>query len=165
MPLTYTPIATNTLGSAAADVTFSSIPSGYTDLVVVMQTQSTAGSFANLNIQFNGDTGTNYSRTILFGNGTSAGSGRSSNANEITVNTMPTAGQGFWTIVKLDIMNYSNTTTNKTVLDRASLLNDAAFASASLWRSTSAINSIKIYSSSGNLNTGSTFSLYGILAA
>jgi hypothetical protein len=165
MPSTYEPIATSTLGSAAADVTFSSISGSYTDLIVVMQTQSTAAGFANLNIQFNGDAGTTYSRTILYGNGTTAGSGRSSNANEITVNTMPTSGQGFWTIVKLSIMNYSNTTTYKTVLNRADLLNDAALASVSMWRSTSAITSIKIYSSSGNLNTGSTFTLYGVKSA
>ena len=33
---TYTPIATTTLGSAQADVTFSSISGSYTDLVLII---------------------------------------------------------------------------------------------------------------------------------
>jgi hypothetical protein len=73
MAITYEPIATTTLGSAAADVTFTSISGTYTDLVLVAVTQiGSSGDY--LGVQFNSDTGTNYSRTRLSGNGTSASS-------------------------------------------------------------------------------------------
>jgi hypothetical protein len=61
---TYVAIAEQTLGTAAASVTFSSIPGTYTDLVLVLSVQDASGNtFA---LQFNGDTSTNYS-TVLTG--------------------------------------------------------------------------------------------------
>jgi hypothetical protein len=59
------------------------------------------------------------------------------------------------------LQNYSNTTTNKTAISRFSSTTGDVAAFASLWRSTSAITSIKIYQVSGNLNTGSTFTYTG----
>ena len=70
---TYTPIATQTLGSSAASVTFSSIPGTYTDLMLISFAQGQASGGDNrLVLQFNGDTATNYSSTYLIGNGTTA---------------------------------------------------------------------------------------------
>ena len=40
MPATYEPIATTTLGSAATNITFSSIPATYTDLRLVLVARS-----------------------------------------------------------------------------------------------------------------------------
>ena len=71
---TYTPIATTTLGSATGAVTFSSIPSIYTDIVLVCN--DIRNGAAVTAIQLNGDTGTNYSQTLVAGNGTSAVSSR-----------------------------------------------------------------------------------------
>ena len=65
----------------------------------------------------------------------------------------------------INIMNYANTTTNKTVLTRYSDAANNIEANAGLWRSTAAINSIALAMSSGNLIPGSTFTLYGILKA
>jgi len=62
-------------------------------------------------------------------------------------------------------MNYSNTTTNKTVIGRHNGASGPV-ASVGLWRNTAAINSIRISNSSAvNFTIGSTFSLYGIKAA
>jgi len=74
---TYTPIATTTLGSSATSYTFTSIPSTYTDLVIVAQIKGDTTTY--LNLRFNGDTGSNYSRTTLSGNGSTASSERRSN--------------------------------------------------------------------------------------
>ena len=90
MASTYTPIATTTLGSAVNSVTFSSIASTYTELVLVIQYQSAANCVAN--ITFNNDTATNYSTTYLSGNGTSAASARGS--NEACIGTVY-SGAGF----------------------------------------------------------------------
>jgi hypothetical protein len=64
-------------------------------------------------------------------------------------------------------MNYSNSTTNKTVLSRGGNAATWVTTNVGLWRNTAAITSIKVFASDGtsNMNSGSTFSLYGILAA
>jgi hypothetical protein len=45
---TYTPLATQTLGSAAASVTFSSISGAYTDLVLVLNIKSTSSNYPTM---------------------------------------------------------------------------------------------------------------------
>ena len=166
---TYIKIASNTVGAGgAASVTFSSIPSTYTDLVLVTNFQQASGS-TTCAIRFNGDTGTNYSMTVLSGSGVGAVSARSSSVDLIYVpywsNTANTP-----TSTIHNIMNYSNTTTYKTVISRtsstrASDASMATIAEVDLWRSTSAITSIEVFGRSVNFNTGSTFTLYGIKAA
>jgi hypothetical protein len=159
MPSTYEPIATQTLGSAASSVTFSSIPSTYTDLVLVAAYECTNND-QFLNIQFNSDTGSNYSNTNLFGDGSSATSNRTSSATAVRAAFY---GSGQSNAI-VNIMNYSNTTTNKTVVSRD---NTSTFvvARVNLWRNTSAISSMVIAPSGFNIASGSTFTLYGIKAA
>jgi len=162
---TYEPIATTTLGSAQANVTFSSIPQGYTDLVLVIN-----GAFSTaetIGIQYNSDTGSNYSSTILAGSGSAASSGRNSNQTGLTIGT-----NGYFTTTiiansLIQIQNYSNTTTFKTTLSRSNNASVGLDAIVGLWRSTTAINSIKLYGfySGYNFASGSTFTLYGITAA
>lgn len=156
----YTPIATTTLGSAAASYTFSSIPSTYTDLVVIFSgKQGTSTDF--FSIQVNGDTGSNYSLTDLYGTGASAGSFRASNVTKI--GRLPVVNDS---MAKINIMNYSNTTTYKTILSRGDSAADSTHAVVGLWRSTAAINSVTlVFDSGGTFATGSTFTLYGIAAA
>jgi hypothetical protein len=157
---TYTPIATQTLGSAAASVTFSSIPQGYTDLVLIVNGGQSVAT-ANGGLQFNGDTGSNYSTTYLRGNGTSATSTRASNETLTRIDGLgwPTSNNAN-SIVQ--IQNYSNTTTYKTVLTRYNAAVYGTEAIVGLWRSTSAINQIVVKSEAYNWTSGSTFSLYGI---
>jgi hypothetical protein len=65
------------------------------------------------------------------------------------------------------MMNYANTTTNKSLLSRASWGDYSLMrAIIGLWRNTNAINTIKILTANGNnFDVGSTFTLYGIAAA
>jgi hypothetical protein len=158
---TYTPIATQTLGSAAASVTFSSIPQGYTDLVVVANRLSVG--LDNLTMQFNGDTSTNYSFTNMWGNGSTAGSARGSNTATPYLDYYAASEPSFPAPVIMNIQNYSNSTTYKTTLARGSNAARGVDATVMLWRSTAPITSIllKCYSST-NFTTGSTFSIYGI---
>ena len=155
---TYTPIATTTLGSAAASYTFSSIPSTYTDLVLIINPNS---SVDNMNFRFNGDTGTNYSNTWLFGSGSSALSTRGTNRTTIAGTV-----SGGWEIVRFQIMNYSNTTTYKSTLNRADDAANYVGTNVGLWRSTAAINSVTIVAGGpGDLPAGLMATLYGITAA
>ena len=162
---TYVSIATQTLGSATASVTFSSVSGAYTDLVLIANPikSSTGGDML---LQVNASTsGTLYSFTVLGGDGATAGSTRVPNYNYIYtdyysgLSTAPTPHI-------INFMNYSNTTTYKTILMRANSAVNGVDAIVGLWRSTAAINEIKLYPTSGaNFESGSTFSLYGILAA
>ena len=161
MPITYTPLATNTLSSAAASVTFSSISSAYTDLVLVCNFINTIGQ-TDHGVRFNSDTASNYSRTQLYGTGSAAGSNRAS--SETLMNFLGYIGTS-WGVSIMQIMNYSNTTTYKTALNRANGASNQVVAAVGLWRNTNAITSLNIIASGGTFAIGSTFTLYGILAA
>jgi hypothetical protein len=166
---TYVPIATTTLASTASGVTFSTLGS-YTDLVIVVTGYNTTSPSDAPIIRFNGDTATNYSDTELYGNGTTAGSGRMSNNTYITtqrsggfsnVSTQPG-------MVIINVMNYGNSTTYKTVLVRsgiASATYPSTEAIVGMWRNTAAITSVSVTFASTLFAIGSTFSLYGIKGA
>jgi len=159
MPKTYTPIATTTLSSSTATVTFSGIPSTYTDLVIICSLgASNAGQ--DFKLQFNGDTATNYSTTIFRGTST-----RSTSASFIYLDYTGATQNVVQSQYNININNYSNATTYKTVLTRYSDAANNVEANVGLWRSTAAINSIALAMTSGNLIPGSTFTLYGILKA
>ena len=162
MPATYEPIATTTLGSAAASINFSSISSTYTDLKVVLQFAPSNDDRAICT--FNSDTGTNYSVTTLVGNGSTASSARSTSANYIQPSRNAGAANEEQLVI-MDIFSYAGST-NKTVLsDVAADRNGAGVTvkSVNLWRSTSAINEINFTLLNGNnYKIGSTATLYGI---
>ena len=163
MAKTYTPIATQTLTTSAASVTFSSISGAYTDLVLVANAGQVAGN-NGFRFQVNSDTATNYSYTYMVGNGTSAFSGRGTSSTSGETETLMTTTLTATFI--LQFMNYSNTTTYKTILARGGDASQKTDATVNLWRSTSAISSITLFPGGGNsFITGSTFTLYGILKA
>jgi len=161
MPSTYEPIATQTLASTSSAVTFSSIPGTYTDLVLILDTIS-VNSAVDARLQFNGDTGTNYSSTQLFSNGSPA-SNRNTNQTSMRLfndlySTTRSIGIG-------NIMNYSNATTFKTVLSRFGTGDISVGTFAGLWRNTSAITSLTVVHTGSGFASSSVFTLYGIQAA
>jgi hypothetical protein len=160
---TYVALATQTVsGTSTASITFSSIPQTYTDLVLVIEGTS-SGTNVDFPIRFNGDTGSNYSRTYLYGTGAATQSGRASNATSMGLPNLDTA-RG----VSINhIFNYSNTTTFKTGIGRTSgATNYGASAIVGLWRNTAAITSLTVFSASGveYYGNGTTLTLYGIAA-
>lgn len=164
MASTYTPIATVNGTGLSGQITFSSIPSTYTDLVLIANAQSSSGA-RQMYLTFNSDTGSNYSRTILYGTGSAAGSARNSNTSQTYLDYYGIVEATNPCIHISNIMNYSNTTTYKTMLTRANDSASGVDAICHLWRSTSAINRIDIYLDAVSFATGSTFTLYGIKAA
>jgi hypothetical protein len=164
---TYTPIATTTLGSAAASYTFSSISGSYTDLILVASVQTPSNDNTDICIQFNSDTGNNYSRTYLLGDGTSAISGNTANSGRVAAASISgnSVNSGVFTPVIFNIQNYGNSTTYKTVLARTANAKGYEGATVGIWRSTAAITSLTIFPAAGTINTGSTFTVYGIAAA
>ena len=167
MASTYSPIATTTLGSNTASVSFNSF-SGYTDIRLIMAVStSDSGTVNDLKISVNGDTSSGlYSSTRIYGSGTTAASDRTSgqntwNSNGVLSNNSSPVGN-----ILCDFMNYSNTTTYKTMLMRDNVSGQYVISVVNLWRNTNAITSINIApAGGGNLISGSTFTIYGIKAA
>lgn len=169
MATTYFPIQSVTLASSAASVTFSSIPQTYTDLVLRVSARSTDTGSGYIPLQFNGDTGTNYSETVLSGNGSAAASARWSSQSVIwyvpqgtSSNTSNTFGSSEWYIP-----NYAGTATKAISVTGVQESNSAStyvqvVADAQLYRGSSAITSIYLYNFSGSFVAGSSFHLYGI---
>ena len=162
---TYTPIESQTLSSNATLVNFSSIPSTYTDLVLVINGGQSVAT-ANAYIQFNNDTGSvsSYSYTYVGGNGSSAVSARETNINFMRIDNYGWPSSNNANCI-IQIQNYSNTSTYKTVLSR---FNTAAYgtqATVGLWRKTEAINAIRVRSEAYQFLAGTTFTLYGIANA
>lgn len=160
MPATYEPLATTTLSATQNQIDFNSISGTYTDLVIV----GTGGVTSNNDIwlRINGDTGTNYSRTRLTGDGSTAASTRNSAFDTILISA-GTVGSTMNFLI--NVMNYANATTFKTTLSR---FNSATYVvtSVGLWRNTAAITSLTLKAGSSDTFTiGSTFTLYGIKAA
>jgi hypothetical protein len=117
-------------------------------------------------MRFNNDTESNYSATILGGDGVNAVSDRQTSATKIflTYNSALSSTRG---VNIVNIMNYANSTTYKTCLVRSTntASGQGTDAIVGLWRNTNAITEIDLYLTGTNLATGSTFTLYGIAAA
>jgi hypothetical protein len=157
----YESIATTTVGAGGVtDVTFSSIPSTYTHLQI--RAISSNSSTGDIYMQFNSDTGTNYARHFVYGNGSSVAAG-----NDLTTQsggyTSTTSGQFGAQVI--DILDYKDTNKFKTSRMLTGFDNNGSvfivFYSG-LWRSTSAITSIKLLVNSGTITQYSSFALYGI---
>lgn len=164
---TYDLIEEKVLGSNVTDVTFSSIPGTYKDIVFELAFL-TSNDGSNFQAQVNGDTGSNYSTTQVGGNGTTASSTRQSNGVKwifsLAAGSPNSTNPG---TLFLHLMSYANTNVNKTALARynvATATAPATEAEVHLWRSTSAITSVKFYlsTSGATFNTNSVLRLWGV---
>lgn len=158
--MTYDLLDSTTLGTTAASVTFSAISQDYRDLIVVF---SGTGGGSLTKINFNGDTGSNYSAVTAEGDGSSVRSLAFTSNTMFTANWGPTLnstniGNTIW-----QIMDYSATDKHKSVLIRGNLgVSGSATMTAGRWANTAAITSVVVAPDSGSFNSGSTFYLYGI---
>ena len=164
MPNTYVALRTETVAVATSTVTFDLTGiSGYTDLVLVATIKPTATN--NARLRFNNDSSSLYSNTSLSGSGSSAVSRRDSNATYFRLDWDGYNQTTEFNLHITNIQNYSNTTTNKTIITRSGSAPTGVDSLVGLYRSTSAINRLDIFTSNDNWAVGSTFSLYGIANA
>lgn len=168
MPATYEPIATTTLGTAG-QIAFTSIPSSYTDLRLVL-VGTALNSFDHARMRFNSDTGTNYSSTELYTGGAAVGSIRNTNTSFIYVDAqgggMSSTIPGFMTV---DIFSYTDSSYKTCLTTGNEDTNGTGYVSrgVGVWRNTSAITRIDLLTEGGtpNFKAGTTATLYGILKA
>ena len=173
MANTYTLISSVTVGSGgAASMTFSSISANYTDLKLIISGRSdvAAVSRSQIYLQFNTDTGSNYSYRRILGydsNSTLSDTftGTPSAAAFIAIPAAAATATTFGN-TEIYIPNYLSSNQKSYSVDIASENNSATAwllgLSAALWANTAAINQIIITTSSGNLVQYSTAYLYGI---
>jgi hypothetical protein len=155
---TYDLIASNVLTSATATVTFSSLPSSYRDLVLVMDVVCSNNGSAL--VRFNSDSGANYSRVRMLGDGSSAFSSASSGDTSFDGINTSTAR----IFAQLQVMDYSASDKHKAMLCRTGRADAEVIALAARWANTSAITSMSITQNGGNFNSGSSFYLYAIVS-
>jgi ABC-type cobalamin transport system ATPase subunit len=167
MPSTYTLISSNVLSSAAASVTFSAIPSTYTDLVLRMSVRgANAAATSTALLRLNGLTA-NYSQIRLRGNGSTASSTIDSAASEWYLYNYPaaTATTDTFGSIEVYVPNYAGTQ-NKAVSSFVAGETNAVTANltvaAHLLSLTSAVTEMSITNNGGNFVSGSSFYLYGI---
>ena len=159
MATTYTQIASQTLNSTTSSVNFSNISGSYTDLVLVVAGTLTTGT-DNIALQFNGDTGNNYSVVSMLGDGSAASAFRSSNIANAGRCAMGTSSSS----AIYSVNGYSNSTMYKTVLGRGGMSSYGVDERVSTWRNTAAITSILVFPTTYSFASGTVVSLYGITA-
>jgi hypothetical protein len=164
MPLTYQKIARTTVGSGGAStIEFTSIPSTYTDLVVLISARST-GVDPNIMIRFNSSS-SNFSQKRLVSDGSSVASygtyGEWSAWATLSTDTASTFGNSLIYISNYGSSNYKSLSSDATGENNATANNMTL--GAELWSNTAAITSVSfVMGSSYNFAQHSSATLYGI---
>ena len=168
----YESIATAIVGSGGSpDITFSSIPSTYKHLQIrgIYRPASAASPPYNTFFRVNADSGSNYSRHFLSGDGAStpSASGQASQAyGWLPYHLGSSSLANTFNTVVIDVLDYANTSKNKTIRSIGGYdANGSGYIQlvSSAWLSTSAITSFTIYTGNlGNFAQYSHFALYGI---
>lgn len=167
-------IATTTLSTDTASLTFSSIPSTYKHLQIRMlaKNDSTTNNIRPIYLRFNSDTGANYAYHSLYGDGSSAAAGNwtSTTFAELGYATASSTGlTNNYGVAITDIHDYASTSKYKTIRTfNGTDQNGAGYAMlySGLWLNTSAVNSITLLcAGTQKYKSGSTFALYGIKGA
>jgi len=163
MPNTFELIAAVTVGSGGSStITFSSIPSTFTDLCLKVSARLDAVDTDNL-LSFNGSTSSFTSRRLL---GIGSGSGSSDTPNRYAgqVNASSYTASTF-SNTEIYIPNYAGSTNKSysvdTVVENNATGTPMALA-AGLWSNTAAITSITLTANTGNYVQHSTAYLYGV---
>lgn len=177
MPSTYEPIATFTADGTSNPITFSSIPSTYTDLRFVISCRANQGTggggYSNFTYRYNSNSSAVYSFAEVVGEGATATS------YGATANTYNIVGSGYsiigksdspFNLITIDVFNYAGSNEKTSLASSAADRNGSGSVvrNVNLWRNSSAITSVSFdVDAFGGVSgrafgSGSTFTLYGI---
>ena len=164
---TYTIISKSILGSSATSVDFTSIPSTYTDLKVVMSYRSDQSATNDAGYCYFNGSSSGYSNVFLYGYGSGYGSvGSNTTGIYLCPLNAATSSANTFSNTEFYIPNYTSSNNKSVSVDGIQEDNNGtAFIAlnAGLWSNTAAINRITIYPATGpNFVSGSSFYLYGI---
>lgn len=157
-------IAHQELGSAAANITFSSIPQTYTDLMLLISPQITAQNYVFVNV--NGSSANHTFRNLINELGTVDSYTESAyGVNAFPVGPMFSQNGSIPSNVAVYFPNYTSSNAKTVTADFVSEANSANVIGgilAGLWNNTAAITSLVLALSTGNIGAGSSATLYGI---
>ena len=167
----YELIATEILTTSEASITFSNLgdySATYKHLQIRWAAREVrAADFGEFWIRLNGDSGNNYSRHRLRGDGSSVSSGASASIDKLIVPAVGTNTANYYHAAVVDFLDAYSTTKNTTMraLGGRSISGSAAIdLNSGAYFNTASITSITIIGEIGNVASGSRFSLYGIKA-
>ena len=165
-----TQITDTTLTSATADITFSSIPSTYNHLMIIISGRCSSASVngTDLLVQLNSDTGVNYRHarnTKYAAAGSTVTIEGGSNFSSMSLGNLwgGTSSSNTISGAQMIFPNYKGTTLTKSMIFQGGCMTDAPGAGSGYgqWINFSAVTTIKIFSTGGNLDTGTRATLYG----
>lgn len=164
MANTFELISGSTLGSSQSSYTFSSIPSTYTDLKLMVSARQDSGiyNYADGRITINGG-GTAVTAKEIYGEASIPVAG-SSTSIYVAVSTSTNTANSF-SSTDFYFPNYTsalNKSFSADIVTEGNNTSQATTLKAFLWSNTSAITSITLLPSSGNFIAQSSFYLYGI---
>lgn len=166
MPATYEPIATWSATSQPGNISFTSITSGFTDLIIIVENMKNTSTQPYLRMQFNSDSSAIYSTLQMYGNGSSVLiGGPLVNRNDINLDYSAAPNTSTIGARYIHIFNYANSNIHKQVLWQSIGGAGGVDIGVGRWRNTNAITSILIGQQAGNFADGSRITLYGIKAA
>lgn len=155
-----TQLSQQTLGSAAASITFSSISGSYSSLEILFSGQQSNGGNTDVGLQFNTDTGANYDDAFVFNSGTGTHTAQTSSHFCAVPQTSGSIGAATATVM---IVNYATTAFQKGFHSTCEAGNSGIGTYGGVWHSTAAITAIKlIVVGGGNFATGTVATLYGV---
>jgi len=158
-------IATQTADGLSGTITFSNIPQTYAHLQ--LRGYAAANGATQLDARFNNISTSSYSHHVLgqYGAGTF---GEGEGARNTMIFEALTSDTNVFTAYVIDILDYANTTRNKTTRGMQGFSNDGSVRgsiASNAFYSTAAITRIDLIARSANFRSGSVFALYGIKGA
>jgi hypothetical protein len=164
-------IATVTVSTAVSSISFTSIPATYKHLQIrYLSRSSRATTSDSVGMQLNTNTGSNYARHFLAGDGATASAGASTSATQMTVAMSAAANNtsGVFGVGVIDILDYTSTDKNKTIRTLSGIDNNGdgtvQLGSGLFFATPAAVTSIlfNVQSGSANFQQYSQFALYGV---
>jgi hypothetical protein len=160
--------STTVASGGVSSITIGGIPTGYKHLQLrVIQRLTTATTDDQTYAQFNNDSGTNYAYHFIYGTGTTAAAGGTSNANSILAfrSTGSSSTANIFGVGIMDILDYANTNkfkTTRTLTGSDQNGSGTLFFWSGLWQNTAAITSIALTTPGTGIAQYSSFALYGV---
>lgn len=164
-PSSFESIATATGNGSFTTYTFSNIPQTYKSLQLRLHCLN--GNAAT-RIQFNNDSGTNYTNHYMLGYGTSVTASGSTGQTYVNTGGIANPGNGSYPqVIIFDIIDYTSSAKYKVTKVFAGCDTNSSSGEISLWSSlwmnTAPITSIKVLNSGGGTEpTGGIYALYGV---
>lgn len=153
-----TALSTVTLQAPTSSVTFSGIPIGYRDLILIANAATSSGG-AVVFSRLNNDSGSNYFAVFMDADGSGTSSGTTSGNQARVGVSYATPG-----LTIVTFFDYSQTDKHKTFTSTFSNPANVLGANSIRWASSSVISTLSYYPESTTWTAGSTFSLYGRIA-